>query len=214
MAAGGELREFHFIELQLDRHGIECAPAANILLQRRDIARVDQIEFREALERGVEVGDLLARELDLIGGRIGRKRLSAAIQDESAVRRDRFDANAIALRQLREVLIAHDLQPCEARHHGPDCEHHDHGSCDRSAFEQSLLGNMVLDANGRHDARSATYRLRRVQVSSTATTTGHSSVLDTTGSQRIQVVTAGPMMPSIQKIRNSYSASSMNTVSV
>jgi hypothetical protein len=129
------------------------------------------------------MSDLLARQLELIRRRVGGERLAVAIQDQSAVRRNRFDLDPVALRQVREVVVLNDLQPHQPRDHRAERDQHDHRGRDRAPLEQALLGVMVLDAHG------AAHRLRRFQVSRIATTTGHSSALVNTGSQRVHVVT-------------------------
>ena len=183
VAAGGEARQFLVGELQLDRHGLEDAPAANVFLQAREVGVVEQPELRQADQRRVDVGDLLARQLQLIRGRVGRERQAVAVEDQPAVRRNRLDLDAVALREIREVVVLNDLQPHQSRDHRAEREQHDDCGRDRASLEQPLLGVMILDADG------AAHRFRRFQVSRMATSTGHSSALVNTGIQRIQVVT-------------------------
>ena len=55
------------------------------------------LETVDAKDRIRKVLRLLTRQLELIGRSVGREREAVAIEDQSAIRRDRFDPDAIAL---------------------------------------------------------------------------------------------------------------------
>src|SRR6185369_1905187 len=148
IATGRKARQLLFRELQLDRHGFEDAPAANVLLQAREVGVVQQSELREADQRRVDIGDLFARQFELIRRRVGRERQAVAIEDQPAIRRNRLDLDAVALREIREVVVLNDLQPHQARDHRPERDEHDHRGRDGAALEQPLLGVMIFDADG------------------------------------------------------------------
>jgi hypothetical protein len=84
----------------------------------------------------------------LIRRRVGRERQAVAIEDQPAVRRNRLDLDAVALREIREVVVLDDLQPHQARDHRAERDEHDHRGRDGAALEQPLLGVMILDADG------------------------------------------------------------------
>ena len=75
-----------------------------------ELLGVDEPKGGQRLECRVQVRDLLAHELELVGRLIFREHLARTIQDEAAIRRDRLDARAVALRKLQVVVMAHDLQ--------------------------------------------------------------------------------------------------------
>jgi hypothetical protein len=97
IAAGGEARELLVRQLQLHRHGLETAAAANVLLQAREVGVVEQAELRQAQQSGIYVGNLLTCQLQLVRGCVGRERQAVAIEDQPAVRRDWLDLDAVTL---------------------------------------------------------------------------------------------------------------------
>src|SRR4029078_160679 len=102
VATCGEARQLLVRQLQLHGHGFEAAPAANVFLQAREVGVVEQAELRQAEQRGVDVGDLLTRQLQLVRGCVGRQRQAVAIEDQPAIGRDRLNLDTVALRQVRE----------------------------------------------------------------------------------------------------------------
>ena len=107
-------------------------------------------DLDEPLQRGVDVGHALAHQFELEGRAILGEHLPVAIEDEPALRGQRFDAHAIALRELGVIVVAHHLQ-----HHQAADEHQgergdDEGGGQRAALEQPLLGPVILDADRAH----------------------------------------------------------------
>src|SRR5690606_11238809 len=80
-----EARELLLGQLELDRDRIEAAPAADVLLECRNGRRLDQLQLRETLQRLIEIGDLLARELQLIRRGVRRERHAIAVEDQAAI---------------------------------------------------------------------------------------------------------------------------------
>ena len=139
--------ELLFVELQLDRHRVKDTPRANVLLDGRNVIGIEQTDFREPGKRRIEIRNLLAPQLQLIGRSVGRKRHTVAIEDESPIGRNRLDLDAITLRQIEEVVVLDDLQPHQTRDDRTDRERNDHTCRNRALIEQLLLGVMIFDAD-------------------------------------------------------------------
>ena len=58
----------------------------------------------------VEIRHLFARQLQLVGWCVDGERQAAAIQNQTAVRRNRLDANAVALRKIGKIRVLQHLQ--------------------------------------------------------------------------------------------------------
>ena len=149
-AMHGEARDFLVGEAQPDRHALEAAARAHQLARFVEIVGRQHADLDEALERGVDVGHALAHQFELEGGAVLRQHRAIAIEDQAALRGQRLDAHAIALRQLGVVVVAHHLQ-----HHQPADQHQrqrddDERGRQRAALEQPLLAPVILDADGSH----------------------------------------------------------------
>ena len=107
-------------------------------------------DLDEPLQRGFDVRHALAHQFELEGGAVLRQHLSIAVEDEPALRGQRFDAHAIALRELGVVVVAHDLQHDQAADEHDGERGDDEGRGQRAALEQPLLAPVILDANGAH----------------------------------------------------------------
>src|SRR6185437_11581424 len=74
------------------------------------ILRIDEPQGRQAMQRVVEVGNLLADQLELVGGLVVGEHMPIAIQDQAAAGGNRIEPHAVALRELDVVVMAVDLQ--------------------------------------------------------------------------------------------------------
>ncbi len=108
VAVDGEQRHFLIVQRQLDRHALihlvqqDGAPGIGKLFPAQ------QSDVDQQGQRGVEgfvVSHLFTHQLDLIGGQIVGQHHAVAIQDQAAAGRDRFSANAVALRKGRVVIM-------------------------------------------------------------------------------------------------------------
>ena len=188
----GERRKLLLGELQPDRHHVEAAPRIDRLAQAADLGRGEQPELDELLQRRIEVGRLLAGQLELVGRTVERDCLAVAVVDQPARGRHGLDADAVALRQLAEMVEAQHLQVEQAHDQGAGAERHDQGHRDQAPREQTLLGPLVLQAYGaRHRAISGSrvgQRDRRDIVSPAATISGQINAPERIGNQRFHPV--------------------------
>jgi hypothetical protein len=151
----GEAREFLFRELEPDRDGLERAPCEDRAPGALEFLGREQLQLHEAAERVVEVRGLLARELELVGRAIERERLAVAVENQPARRWQRVDLDPVALRELGEVVVAHDLQPEQPREQRAEQQEHDQRRRHHAAPEHALFGVVVLEAGvAGHRARA------------------------------------------------------------
>ncbi len=137
-----------------------------------------QLELDESRESVVDVRRLLAHDLELVRGPVQRERVAVAIVDQAARRRDRVDADAVALREVAEVVVPHDLQVDEAGAERTEQHHDPQRGREHAPAEQALLGVVVLESYAAGHAalvRAAGQAERRVSESPTATINGQSS---------------------------------------
>ena len=146
----GVARDFLVVELQQDRHGLERAPRQHQLAHAARIVRLEQPEALEPREREVEVAGLLAHEFQLVGRRVLGDDPAGAVEDQSAIGRQRLDARAVALRQLEVMLVLQHLQPESAPGQQQHERHDDAGGEHRALQEDPLLEGVVLDADPAH----------------------------------------------------------------
>ena len=147
----GVARDFLVVELQQEGHGLERAPRQDELAHAADVALLDQAETPEPGERVFEVARLLADQLELVGRRVFRDDATGAVVDDAAIRRQRLDAGAIALRQLDVMRVLHDLQPERAADER-DRDQRDERRREQHALEEdALLEGLVLDAHAPQD---------------------------------------------------------------
>ncbi len=136
-------------EPQPHRHVVEAAARENHVPGVLDLLGVDQAEGGQPPQRVVEVRDLFADQLELVGGLVVGEDLAVAVQDQAAAGRNRVEAHAVALRQFDVVVVPPDLQEhqtADQRQH--QCADHDHGP-ERALREDALLVPAVLDPNAR-----------------------------------------------------------------
>ena len=187
----GERRKLLLGELQPYRHHVEAAPRIDRLTQAADLRRGEQPELGKALQRRIEVGRLLADQLELIGRAVERDRLAVAVVDQPSRGRNGIDTDAVALRQLAEVIEAHHLQIEETHRQGDGAERHDQRHCDQAPPEQALLGSLVLQAYRAGHERLRTrvdQRDPRDIVSPAATISGQINAPERIGNQRFHPV--------------------------
>ena len=141
----GEAREFLLGQLQPDRHGVERAPREDRLPEALDAPRRQQLQRDQPREGVLEVRDLLADELELVGRAVQRQRLAVAVEDQPARRRHRVDADPVALGQLAEVIVADDLQVEQPRAQHAEQQEDDERRRDDAAAEHALLGDVILE---------------------------------------------------------------------
>ena len=106
-----EARHVLFAEPQPDRYAIERPARADGATHEVEVVRPQHADADETLERGFEVLDLFPDEFELVGGTVLGEHGPGAVVDHAARRRQRFDAHAIALCEVGEVVVALDLQP-------------------------------------------------------------------------------------------------------
>ena len=144
----GESRHLLLVHLNLDRNALVQLVREDGPPHGADLLRVQHPDADEVRKSGIHrlvVPDLLAHQLEVEGRRIVGEHQAVAIEDESAARRNRLVADAVALRELRVVLVLQHLQieqpPC-------DCEQEnrrEHAGDDAAYREQPVLGERILD---------------------------------------------------------------------
>ena len=127
-------------------HTLEAAMGAHEVAQRLVLARIDEAERLELLQRLVEALDFLRDRDELPAREIVRDHDAVAIVDEPARRRQRLEPEAVALRELGEALVVDDLENDEPRDEQPGEEHDDHRGRDDPGQEQLLLLPVILEA--------------------------------------------------------------------
>ena len=152
VAVHGVARDFLVVELQQERDSLERAAGQHELAHAADVARLEQAESRQPRERVLEVTRLFADQLELVGGRVLGDHAPGAVEDDAAIRRQRLDAGAIALRQLDVVRVLHDLQPERAADQRDRDQGDDRRSEQHALEEHALLEGFVLDAHAPHGA--------------------------------------------------------------
>ena len=134
-------------ESQPHRYTVEGATRENHAPRVLEVIAVDEPERGQALERVVEIGYLLAHQLELVGRLVVGHHLAVAIEDQPAAGRDRIQPHPVALRQLGVIVVAQHLQENQATDQG---QHHqgDHDQRpERALREDALLVPVVLDSN-------------------------------------------------------------------
>ena len=144
----GEASQLLLAHLQADRHDVETAPRIDRLAQAVDVRRGQKSEIGEPRQGRVEIRGLLADDLELVGGPVERDGLAVAVVDQAARRGHRVDADAIALRELAEVIESQYLEVEEPHYQCDGAERHDQRHGDQPPPEQPLLGPLVLQAHG------------------------------------------------------------------
>ena len=110
------------------------------------LARIDEPERLELLQRLVETLDFLRDRDELPAREVLRDHDAVAIVDEPARRRQRLEPEAVALRELGEALVVDDLENDEPRDEQPGEEHDDDRGRDDPGQEQLLLLPVILEA--------------------------------------------------------------------
>ena len=146
-AMHGEARDFLIGEAQPDRHALETAARTHEPLRFVEIVGGQHADLDEPFERGVDIRHALAHELELERGAILGEHLAVAIEDQAALRGQRLDAHAIALRKLGVIVVSHHLQHDQAADQHDGERGDDEGRGQRAALEQPLLSPVILDAD-------------------------------------------------------------------
>ena len=150
----GEVRDLLVVEAQVQCHRLETWPAAAEFPEARDVVGLDQLEAGEALQRVIDIFDLLRYQLELVCREVFREYPAHTVEDEPANRRYGLDSDSIALRPFREVLVVDDLQLHQA--HDDDAEQHKrkHARQDDASDKKPPFGVVVLDGRKQVHFRS------------------------------------------------------------
>src|SRR5580658_9667479 len=134
-------------EPQSHRHAVEGATRENHAARVLDLVAIDEPERGQATEGVVEIGYLLAHQLELVGRLVVGHHRAAAVEDQPAAGRNRIQPHPIALRQLGVIVVAHYLQENQAadEHQHQDGDHDQRP--ERALREDALLVPVVLDSN-------------------------------------------------------------------
>src|SRR5690606_21166559 len=125
---------------------------------------------------------------------------------QAAVRRQRLDADPVALGKGGVVRMPLHLQPVQPDQQAEQHQEHQQDREQDAVLEQSNLAPLVLDAGtGTHP--QLTCRRRR-RSRSTRNSHGHTSALVMTGASEWNRGWPTPAMPRIQNSTNSYNPSS------
>ena len=111
-----------------------------------------QADADQALEGGVEVGDFLAHQFQLVAGLPAGQGFAIAVQQQSAGRRNRLDAHAVVLRLLRVVVVARHLQQHQAAGEHQQQDGADGARDQRPLVKQPLFLPVILDAYAAHES--------------------------------------------------------------
>jgi hypothetical protein len=112
------------------------------------VGGVEQAQRLELPEHGVEILDLLGNRHELPGRHILGQDPSLTVVDESSRRRQRFDANLVALRHLVEALVIDHLQMHQAPDQDASQREDDDRGADDPGQEQALFLPGVLELSG------------------------------------------------------------------
>ena len=105
----GVAADLVFLEPQPHGHRLEQLPGREQLADAGQVVLLQQFQADQARERGVEVGNLLAGEGQLVRRGVLRQDAPLAVVDDAAVGGQRIDAHPVALRQVGIVVVPHDL---------------------------------------------------------------------------------------------------------
>ena len=92
-----EVCDFFLRQPELERHGLEAGTTAAEFLEARDVFDLDQVYRRKAIQRVINIVDLLGYKFELVGWQILRKDAPLAIEDEAANRRYGLDSHPVTL---------------------------------------------------------------------------------------------------------------------
>ena len=148
LGRNAEAGELLLGQLQADRHGFEAAPVAHGFQRALVVVGLEQLHGHESAQRVLEVRHLFADQLELVGGAVERQRVAVAVEDQAPAGRQRLDADAIALREVAEVLVPDDLQVQEAREERGEADEDHRSGGDDAPAEQALFGPVILQAYG------------------------------------------------------------------
>ena len=123
-AVRGKARDILVRQAGADRYRVEALGVLEQLLETTAVARLDVHHLRQFVDRLLEVLDLGWRDLQRVRGVIAGDDRAVAILDQSAIRRDRQDGNAVRFRLFPIRLVPDNLQPRQARHQ--NCERAQH----------------------------------------------------------------------------------------
>ena len=80
-----EVCDFLFRQPELERDGLEARAAAAEFLEARDVLDLDQVDRRKAIQRVVNVFDLLRNQFELVGRQVLRNDAALAIEDRPRI---------------------------------------------------------------------------------------------------------------------------------
>src|SRR6185312_11370482 len=119
------------------------------------VVGIDQPQRRQAPQRVIEVGYLLADQLELVGGFVVGEYVPVTVQNQPAAGGDRIEPHAIALRELDVIVVAIDLQVDQAADQRQRQQRDDDRGAERALRENALLVPAILDAHGRGHGEAA-----------------------------------------------------------
>ena len=118
-----EIRDFFVAQSKAQGHGLEARTLARQILDPGNLFDVDQLQRRQPRQRVLEIVDLFGDQLELVGRYVFGQYAALAIEDQAAIRRYRFNADAVALGLLLELLVLHDLQLDQPDHDDAEQQH-------------------------------------------------------------------------------------------
>jgi hypothetical protein len=149
-AVHGETRDFLVGEPQPDGNALEAAAGTHQCARLVQVVCRQHADGHQPLQRGIHVWHALAHQLELERGTVLRENRAVAIEDEAALCRQGLDAYPVALRQVRVIVVAEDLQHYQPAHQHQREQRDDDGRRQCALLEQPLLAPVVLDADGAH----------------------------------------------------------------
>ncbi len=140
----GKARHFLVAEVKAQRYRLEgrraCAQVVETLAI--DVADIDQL--CQPVQRALHVAYLLGGDLEPVGGQVVGQDETVAVEDQSAVGRQRQDLDAVVVGQSDEVFVRHHLQVNQPSHQGSDQQRGEHQCLDRTLHEQAAFEQVIL----------------------------------------------------------------------
>ena len=133
------------VEDEADRHAVKRPVRLYRAPYLVDVLSRDETDLDQSTQGDVDVWRLLRNQLELVAWLIIDQNGAVPIEDETAVRRLRFEPNSVALRRLNVVIVPNDLQVEQPRY--DDCQGHDdkETSEDRTTNKEPLLLPQILN---------------------------------------------------------------------
>src|ERR1700744_4536020 len=143
VALGGKARHFLVGEPRADRQAFEILRILEQLLETAPVTLVDGDYWADAVDHFVERAiDLRRRDLQRIGRIILREHDAVAVGNDSPIRHDRRDRDAVLIGLQRVLAKMQDLQVQEAQADQPEADEHEQarGSDAQAKLRQLLFG--------------------------------------------------------------------------